>query len=264
MARDLTPGWPAFYSRGDYYDTQQVCENGHQVTDRYDDFPERRKEYCEKCGAKTIYKCPSCATKIRGHHVMRGAVGGGTTRPEYCNNCGSTFPWASKEQSLPEKGKDSSQDLASSESIELLARRLHLIAKQLQDRHEKRKTIQINDEYDLQDLVFALLRLYFDDIRPEEWTPSYAGRSSRMDFLLKQDSIVVETKMTRDNFRDRQIGEQLLIDIAKYGKHPHCKKLFCIVYDPVECVTNPKGLEKDLSGIHDGLEVSVIVTPRRS
>ena len=27
----------------------------------------------------------------------------------------------------------------------------------------------------------------FDDIRPEEYTPSYAGGSSRIDFLLKDE-----------------------------------------------------------------------------
>lgn len=43
----------------------------------------------------------------------------------------------------------------------------------------------LEDEYDVQDLPHALLLLYFDDVRAEEWTPSYAGKSARMDFLLK-------------------------------------------------------------------------------
>jgi hypothetical protein len=50
------------------------------------------------------------------------------------------------------------------------------------DRHDGRPTLGVGDEYDVQDLLHALLRLFFDDIRPEERTPSYAGESTRMDF----------------------------------------------------------------------------------
>jgi REase_DpnII-MboI len=64
-------------------------------------------------------------------------------------------------------------------------------------------------EYDVQDLLHALLHLYCDDIRTEEWTPSYAGASSRMDFLLKKEKIVVEVKKTRQGLDAREVGEQL-------------------------------------------------------
>lgn len=45
--------------------------------------------------------------------------------------------------------------------------------------------VQGGDEYDLQDLVESLLRFLYNDVRPEERTPSYAGSSSVMDFLLR-------------------------------------------------------------------------------
>jgi hypothetical protein len=54
-----------------------------------------------------------------------------------------------------------------------------------------------DDEYDVQDIFHALLRLFVDDIREEEWTPSYAGGASRMDFLLPELETVVEIKKTR-------------------------------------------------------------------
>jgi hypothetical protein len=63
--------------------------------------------------------------------------------------------------------------------------RFHAIARQLAQRRVNKPPFEIKDEYDVQDLLHALLRLHFDDIRPEEWTPSYGGGSSRMDFLLK-------------------------------------------------------------------------------
>ncbi|MCZ8227650.1 MAG: hypothetical protein O9249_00855, partial [Burkholderiaceae bacterium] len=53
--------------------------------------------------------------------------------------------------------------------------RFHAVAVQLRDRYSGRPTLDVNDEYDVQDLMHALLRLHFDDVRPEEWVPSYAG-----------------------------------------------------------------------------------------
>jgi hypothetical protein len=140
--------------------------------------------------------------------------------------------------------------------------RFHTIAKQLTQRRDGRSTLKIGDEYDVQDLLHALLRLYFDDIRPEEWTPSYGGGSSRMDFLLKGYEIVVEVKMTRKGLWAKEVSEQLIIDAAKYRQHPECKTLVCLVYDPEGLVKNPRGIERDLAKLSgNGLEVICVVTP---
>jgi len=123
------------------------------------------------------------------------------------------------------------------------------------------KTLSVEDEYDVQDLLHALLTLYFDDIRPEEWTPSYAGGSSRMDFLLKKEQIVLEVKKTRKGLGAKELGEQLLIDIQKYKEHPDCSTLFCFVYDPEGRIANPRGIENDLNKTYNGLPVKVLITP---
>jgi hypothetical protein len=119
----------------------------------------------------------------------------------------------------------------------------------------------VNDEYDVQDLMHALLTIFFDDIRPEEWAPSYVGGSSRMDFLLKKEGIVVELKKAGPRLGAKEIGEQLLIDIERYKAHPDCKILACMVYDPSSYVKNPRGLEGELGRKREGLTVRVIVTP---
>ncbi|GLR97208.1 hypothetical protein GCM10007858_48480 [Bradyrhizobium liaoningense] len=67
-----------------------------------------------------------------------------------------------------------------------VAERLHAVIRQLRERREERPTLEVEDEYDVQDLFHALLIIYFDDIRKEEWSPSYAGGASRMDFLLPE------------------------------------------------------------------------------
>jgi hypothetical protein len=137
-----------------------------------------------------------------------------------------------------------------------------LVARQLRSRHDNRTTLDVEDEYDTQDLLHALLQLGFDDIRPEEWTPSYAGGSSRMDFLLKQEKIVIEVKKTRKGLAAKEVGEQLIIDIQKYQTHPDCKSLLCFVYDPEGRISNPRGLENDLSKETNGFKVRVVIAPK--
>lgn len=131
--------------------------------------------------------------------------------------------------------------------LEILFNRFHQIVLQLRDRYNDRDTLDVSDEYDVQDLLHALLKIYCEDIRCEEWTPSYAGSSSRQDFLLKNEQIVIETKKTRKGLNDRTLADELIIDIARYQTHPDCKKLICFVYDPENRINNPRGIEKDLN-----------------
>ena len=147
--------------------------------------------------------------------------------------------------------------------VELLCYRFPKVALQLLERHDSRDTLEITDEYDVQDLFHALLRVFFDDVRPEAWTPSYAGKSSRMDFLLPVEKTVVEAKKTRAGLGAPQVGDQLIVDIARYREDPRCKRLICFVYDPENRIENPRGLERDLSRTHDGLEVKVIISSQR-
>ena len=161
----------------------------------------------------------------------------------------------------PQKEYEGKEDILY--NLERIFRRFQQVARQISRRYDSRPTLHVTDEYDVQDLLHALLRIYYDDIRPEEWTPSYAGSSSRMDFLLKEEQVVVETKKSRDNLRDKQVGEELMIDIQKYSEHPACKSLVCFIYDPDGKITNPAGLENDLNKLsNDNLQVHTFVFPK--
>ena len=151
---------------------------------------------------------------------------------------------------------------AAFDPIKLLCSRFHEVVRQIGVRHVGRTTLGVVDEYDVQDLMHALLRIFFEDIRDEEWTPSYAGGAARMDFLLTEVMTVLEMKMARKGLGAREIGEQLIIDIAKYREHPKCKRLICLVYDPSGFVANPRGIERDLNTKHGGLDVEVFIIPR--
>jgi len=166
--------------------------------------------------------------------------------------------WIKKSESEP---KTSDTDI---QIVENILNRFDRAVRQLKRRYDNRPAIDVKDEYDVQDVVHSILRCYFDDLRPEDYTPSYAGSCSRVDFLLKKEKIVIEVKYATNKLKDKKIGEQLIIDIKRYETHPDCRTLFCFVYDPDGNIQNPIALENDLSGTHgkNNLQVKVIITPK--
>jgi len=146
-------------------------------------------------------------------------------------------------------------------TVEVGARMLD-VQRQLAKRHSNRATIAFNDEYDAQDLFNSLLRIFFDDIRREEWTPSYAGGANRIDFVLPRYKLAVELKYTRQSMTAKDVGDQLIIDITKYKTHPSVRHLVCLVFDQEGHLSNPRGIEADLSTPRDGLAVTVRIFDR--
>jgi hypothetical protein len=148
--------------------------------------------------------------------------------------------------------------------LHLICRRFHTVVLQLARRCANRQTLKIADEYDVQDLLHALLCLHFDDVRAEESTPSFGGGAARMDFLLKEEQLVLEAKMTRSDLKDKEVAEELIQDVARYRSHPECKKLVCLVYDPAGLLKNPAGLISDIEKLSsESLVVQVHVAPKR-
>ena len=138
-------------------------------------------------------------------------------------------------------------------------RRFPAIVRELNKRHNGRTPLaDIKDEYDVQDLLRGVLSGLFDDIRDEEYTPSHASLTSRVDLLLKREQIVIEAKMTRVSLGQRKVAEELAIDKELYRSHPDCKTLVCFVYDPARHLNNPTGLEDDLTD-HEGHLPTVVV-----
>ena len=149
---------------------------------------------------------------------------------------------------------------SSSDDLENILNKFHSVARQLRTRYKERETLTIKDEYDVQDLLHALLLLHFDDVRAEEWTPSYAGGCERMDFLLKDLQTVIEVKKTRETMNAKKLGEELIIDIEKYQVHQDCKQIYCFVYDPEGYLGNPTAIKNDLEKAHDGF-VKIFIRP---
>jgi hypothetical protein len=132
----------------------------------------------------------------------------------------------------------------------------------IQRRHPKdRVAFSVTDEYDIQDLVEVVLRSLYGDVRNEEWTPSSAGSSSRIDTFIREGRTAVEIKVTRPGRAETALKKEVLVDINDYQNHPGVKAAVIAVYDLAAAIRNPEGFEHDLSGQHKGLDVRLLVIP---
>src|SRR5258708_7681301 len=50
--------------------------------------------------------------------------------------------------------------------------------------------------------------------------------------------------MTRTGMNDKEVAEQLIIDIERYQAVPECQILVCFVYDPEGFIENPLALKR--------------------
>lgn len=147
-------------------------------------------------------------------------------------------------------------------NLELIFSRFDIVAKQLSIRGNNKPIIEINDEYDVQYLLHAILKLHFDDIRPEEPTQSLGGKSARIDFVIKDEKCAIEVKFAKKNHENKKIGDELAIDIQRYQKNPDCKRLIFFIYDPEKVIQNPVGFEKDYTNNNGLLKIITYVNPK--
>jgi hypothetical protein len=148
------------------------------------------------------------------------------------------------------------------EFVKHLCHRFHAVARQLRLRKEYRATLDVEDEFDVQDLIHAMLRLKFDDVETDEWTPEYAEGAPRKTFLLNHSRLAIVVKKTRPGLNTKELGDQLKIDAARYSARNRCATLLCFIYDPDGRIGNPRGLEADLTSVSDQFTVEVLVTPK--
>ncbi|MEW1991218.1 hypothetical protein [Microbacterium sp. NPDC078849] len=102
-------------------------------------------------------------------------------------------------------------------------------------------------EYDLQDAVENALRLVYDDVRPEETAPTFAGSATIPDFLLPDVRTAIEIKVTRSGRRTVDLRNEIILDSTTYLTHPDVHRMVFVVYDLVNMIDNPAGFERQLS-----------------
>jgi len=146
--------------------------------------------------------------------------------------------------------------------IRKVCQRFHSVVRQLRLRKDYRPTIEVDDEYDLQDLLCALLKVEFDEVATDEWTPPYTGGASRTTLLVNRDQIAIVAKKTGPGLTTKELTDQVLADAAYYRTQGRCSTLFCFVYDPEGRIGSPKRLETTLTSVSEHCRIEVLVAPK--
>jgi hypothetical protein len=140
--------------------------------------------------------------------------------------------------------------------------RLHSVARQLRLRRDYRPTLEIEDDHDLQDLLCALLKMEFDEVATEEWTPPYTEGTPRTMLLINRDQIAVVAKKTRSGLSAKELADQVTADSAYYRAQGRGSTLLCFMYDPEGRIGSPKRLETTLTSVSEHCRVEVLVAPK--
>jgi hypothetical protein len=101
------------------------------------------------------------------------------------------------------------------------------------DRRKGHSVYSINDEYDLQDILYVIFKSVFPNMKDEDPIPKIGGKSTKIDFIFRENNILLEVKMIKEtDINELKFIDQLKIDFESYHQCQWLNKLFCFVYDP--------------------------------
>ncbi|MGE3153104.1 MAG: hypothetical protein AB7G48_08150 [Nitrospiraceae bacterium] len=139
--------------------------------------------------------------------------------------------------------------------------RFHAVVRQLRLRGNHRTPLDVQDEQDVQDLLYVLLRYEFDEVAQREWSAGEPTATPRAMSLLPSHHLAVLAGMTKSGIGSREVAERVTADAIAFPATGH-QTLFCFVYDPDGRIGNPRGLEAELTRVSDAQIVEVFIAPK--
>lgn len=107
------------------------------------------------------------------------------------------------------------------------------IQKIIKNRRKDHPNFEIEDEYDVQDILYVILKSVFPNLRDEDAIPKVGAKTSKIDLIIREETILIEVKMIKEkDSNETHFIEQLKVDFESYHECKWLRKLFCFVYDP--------------------------------
>lgn len=119
---------------------------------------------------------------------------------------------------------------------------------------ETLESIQINNEYDLQHLLYAVLKPLYNDTRKEVTEDSGIG-ATRSDLKIPSLNSIVEAKCTRKSMNLKKLTEELEADIVHYK----VDFIYFYIYDKEKIIRDKHSFEAYFNREFDGKKVTVIL-----
>lgn len=117
----------------------------------------------------------------------------------------------------------------------------------------------VENEYHVQNLLWAILAPLFPDLHAEEYTPPVGHKNPRMDLTIPSMGLVVEIKFVRVGVRFADIIEEVAADASLYRTDPKWRVLVPFIWDDSrrseDHATLIGGL-RQLEMVHDAVVVS--------
>lgn len=121
-------------------------------------------------------------------------------------------------------------------------------------KHENLEKIMIQNEYDLQHLLYAALKPLYPGIRKEVSKDSGIG-TVREDVCIPDLDVVLEAKCTRDSMTLKKLIEEIEADIVHYQE----KNIFFYVYDKKKIIKETKNFNDYFNKQFDRKKVKLFV-----
>ncbi len=134
------------------------------------------------------------------------------------------------------------------------------VVSRLKHRRSGKSTLDINDEYDIQDILYVMLKGMFPTLQYEDPTSKVGPNSSRADFTILDLCVFIEVKHVSQKGKEKTVHDECLTDIQKYGKQEGCQKIIFFIYDPNKCIDNQYAYKTGLGTTQniDGKDVEII------
>lgn len=122
------------------------------------------------------------------------------------------------------------------------------VQKITKDRRKDHFAYVISDEYDVQDILYVILKSVFPTLRDEDPIPKVGAKSTKIDLILREENILIEVKMIKTgDSNETHFIEQLKVDFESYHECKWLSKLFCFVWDPFKKTRDVANF-RDLNG----------------
>ena len=122
--------------------------------------------------------------------------------------------------------------LSATEATKHILSNFQYAIKSITQRRQGKTVFYIHDEYDVQDIMYLMLKGVFYDLQAENPFMKRAGKSSKIDLISIKEKIAIEAKMMLDRYTGKRIIDQLKLDIQDYSTWKDMKDLVIFVYDP--------------------------------
>jgi len=117
--------------------------------------------------------------------------------------------------------------------------------KKITKRRKGKQVFTFKDEYDVQDVLYTILKPLFPKMKEEDPIPKHGSTSTRIDLIFREQGILLEVKMIKESDKNEdKFITQLKEDIQSYHVCQWMKHLICFVYDPLNKT-------KDINSFYD-------------